>query len=192
MVVAAVVRGTGRRALAVAARFGLAAAYASLFLHTSGELPEPGSAGGARSLSPAAGLEAATPPSTSHASTRLHARTPPTPAHPAELFPVVVREHGLGACNAVGRAGAALAPLCAFLQAQLAASFVPLLVLGCAALAGAALCLGLPETLGEAPPATIQDLNVLLAMRRKRSWRLSLAGYLRREPSSQASLGAAA
>lgn len=119
----------------------------------------------------------------------MHA--PLHPACPAELFPAVVREHGLGACNAFGRAGAALAPLFAFLQAQLGGSFVPLLALGCLALAAAALSLGLPETLGEPPFQTIQDLNVMLAMRRKRSWRLALAGYLRREPSvSQVSLGA--
>lgn len=36
LVVSAVVGGTARRALVVAARFGLAAAYASLFLHTAG------------------------------------------------------------------------------------------------------------------------------------------------------------
>lgn len=107
----------------------------------------------------------------------------------AELFPALVREHGLGACNAFGHAGAALTPLFAFLQWQLGSGFVPLLVLGCLCLVAAGLSLGLPETLGEAPPQTIQELNVQLAMRRKRSWRLSLSlgGYLR-PSASQLSL----
>lgn len=120
---------------------------------------------------------------------------------PAELFPLVVREHGLGAANLCTRAGAAFAPLFAWLQHRLRRSFVPLLVLGCLCLAAAVLSVGLPETLGEAQPATIQDLNTLQAMRRKRSWRVALAGMLhpgashaglQRLPSSQLSADTAA
>ncbi|KAI7839294.1 hypothetical protein COHA_006992 [Chlorella ohadii] len=129
LVVSAVVGGTARRALVVAARFGLAAAYATLFLHT------------------------------------------------AELFPAVVREQGLGASNAFGRAGAALTPLFAFLQHQLRRSFVPLLVLGCLCFGAAVLSLGIPETLNEQYPDTIQDLNIQEQMKRKKSWRLALAGW---------------
>ena len=100
----------------------------------------------------------------------------PSPAA-AELFPTVVREQGLGAANAFGRAGAAFAPLLAFLQHQLRRSFVPLLVLGCLCLGAAVLSVGLPETLGEPIPETIQELHVMQAMKRKRSWRLALAGW---------------
>ncbi|PRW56655.1 ankyrin repeat [Chlorella sorokiniana] len=129
LVVSAVVGGTARRALVVAARFGLAAACATLFLHT------------------------------------------------AELFPAVVREQGLGAANACGRAGAALTPLFAFLQQQLRRSFVPLLVMGSLCLGAAVLSLGLPETLNEPYPETIQEMNIMEQMKRKRSWRLALAGW---------------
>lgn len=131
MVVAAVSGHTARRALMVAARFGLAAAFASLYLHTS------------------------------------------------ELFPTVVREQGLAAANLFGRAGAAIAPLWAFLQFRLHSAFVPLLVLGCLCVAGGALTAMLPETLGERVPETIQEMNTLLNLRRKRSWRVALAAILR-------------
>lgn len=124
-------RGTAQRALVVAARFGLAAAFASLYLHTS------------------------------------------------ELFPTVVREQGMAAANVFGRAGAAITPLFAFLQHQLHSGFVPLLVLGCLCVAGGALAALLPETLGEKQPETIQEMNAALNLRRKRSWRLALAGILR-------------
>ena len=75
---------------------------------------------------------------------------------PAELFPVVVREHGLAAANIFGRCGAAIAPLFAFLQYSLRSSFVPLLVLGCLCLAAGVLAALLPETMGEKTPDTIQ------------------------------------
>lgn len=88
-----------------------------------------------------------------------------------------MREQGLGAANVMARAGAALTPLFAFLQSSLGSSFVPLLVLGCLTLAAAFFTLGLPETLGEAAPATIQDLHLQMSLRRKRhSWRHALAG----------------
>lgn len=89
----------------------------------------------------------------------------------------MVREQGLGAANAFGRAGAALTPLFAFLQQQLRRNFVPLLVMGCMCLGAAVLSLGLPETLSEPYPETIQDMNVMEQMKRKRSWRLALAGW---------------
>lgn len=98
---------------------------------------------------------------------------------------MAVREPALGAANFFGRAGAALTPLFAFLQAQLG-SFVPLLVLGCLCIAAAVLSMGLPETLGESCPETVQELNVQMAMRRKRSWRVALASMLRPVPSAAA------
>ena len=69
---------------------------------------------------------------------------------------MVVREQGLMAANVFGRSGAALAPLFAFLQAQLRSCFVPLLVLGCLCVSAGALVVLLPETLGEKTPETIQ------------------------------------
>lgn len=141
MVVAAVSGRTARRALFVAARFGLAAAFASLYLHTS------------------------------------------------ELFPTVVREQGLAAANLFGRAGAAIAPLWAFLQFHLHSAFVPLLVLGCLCVGAGALTAMLPETLGERVPETIQEMNTLLNLRRKRSWRVALAGILRPGTGSGAGQG---
>ncbi|KAI3428283.1 hypothetical protein D9Q98_006662 [Chlorella vulgaris] len=131
---AALSRSTAQRALVVAARFGLAASFASLYVHT------------------------------------------------AELFPVAVREHGMAASNFFARAGAAISPLFAFLQFQLRSSFVPLLVLGSLCLAAAFLAALLPETLGDKIPETIHELNVSLSLRRRRSWRVALAGMLR--PSS--------
>ena len=106
---------------------------------------------------------------------QLRTSTPISPF--AELFPAVVREQGLGASNAFGRAGAALTPLFAFLQHQLRRSFVPLLVLGCLCFGAAVLSLGIPETLNEQYPDTIQDLNIQEQMKRKKSWRLALAGW---------------
>lgn len=108
---------------------------------------------------------------------RTHPCKPPRPPPSPELFPAVVREEGLGAANAFGRAGAALTPLFAFLQQQLRSSFVPLLVLGCLCLGAAVLSLGLEETLNEPHPETIQEMNVMAQMKRKRSWRLALAGW---------------
>lgn len=53
----------------------------------------------------------------------------------------------------------------------------PFRLLGCLALAAAFLTLGLPETLGESAPATIQELHLQMSIRRKRhSWRHALAG----------------
>lgn len=116
-------------------------------------------------------------------------RAAPAPPSCAELFPAVVREHGLAAANVFARIGAGISPLFAFLQYQLRSSFVPLLVLGSLCLAAACLAVLLPETLGERVPDTIQELNVLLSMRRRRSWRVALAGMLR--PSSGQAAGPA-
>lgn len=186
-------RGTARRALVVAARFGLAAAYASLFLHTTGGLW----------LKQLLVVVLCCPAMLHYMLAELCPTLPtsrPPPLAP-ELFPAVVREPALGAANAFGRAGAALTPLFAFLQAKLHSPFVPLLVLGCLAVAAAVLSVGLPETLGEPCPQTIQELHSLLAIKRKRSWRLALAGVLRpsasaaslpRSQSSQAEVAAAA
>lgn len=116
--------------------------------------------------------------------------TPSTPLSPlAELFPLMVREHGLAAANVFARLGAGVSPLFAFLQYQLRSGFVPLLVLGCLCLAAAFLAVLLPETLGEKASETIQELNVMLSMRRRRSWRVALASMLRpstSQPSLQA------
>jgi hypothetical protein len=102
---------------------------------------------------------------------------------------VVVREHGLAAANVFARGGAALSPLFAFLQHDLRSSFVPLLVLGCLCLAAAFAAVLLPETVNEKTPETIQDMNLLYSMRRRRSWRVALAGMLR--PSASPAPGSA-
>jgi hypothetical protein len=104
----------------------------------------------------------------------------------------VVREHGLAAANVFARIGAGVSPLFAFMQYQLRSGFVSLLVLGSFCLAAAFLAVLLPETLGEKVPETIQELNVLLSMRRRRSWRVALAGMLRPSTSQPSLPGARA
>ena len=96
----------------------------------------------------------------------------------------------MGTCNVLARAGAALAPLFAFLQAHRGGAVVPWLALGGLSLAAAVLVLGLPETLGEPQHASIQELHLAMSLRRKRapSWRFSFGG----RSASAASLPSAA
>ncbi len=107
---AAFTSSAARRALAVASRFGLAAAYATLFLIS------------------------------------------------AELYPAVVRSKGLAASNYCARVGAVVSPALALLVALhvRGGCLVPLLVAGGACLAAGVIVVGLPETLGNLPPETIQ------------------------------------
>lgn len=112
LVAAALTRAAAvQRSLAVAARFGLAGATATLLLHS------------------------------------------------AELYPAVLRGQGLAASNVLGRAGTVLAPGLVLLEHLLrgrGGNLVPLVVAGGLCLAAAAAAVGLPETLNNPPPETLQ------------------------------------
>ena len=64
----------------------------------------------------------------------------------AELFPTDARTVAFGLCNAVARTGGILAPV--IVQLSSVAAMLPALIFGALSLAGALVCLALPETRG--------------------------------------------
>ncbi|XP_034836078.1 solute carrier family 22 member 6-A-like [Maniola hyperantus] len=75
----------------------------------------------------------------------------------SELFPTVVRNMGMGACSTSMRVGSMIAPFVADLSKTV--PWMPTVIFGLAPLAGALVCLLLPETKGTALPDSMKDLK---------------------------------
>lgn len=179
LVAAALTSASVQRALAVAARFGLAAAYATLFLYSAelfpavvrnqasrGRRPAPACA---RQQGPLQGLGlnkgVPAPRHIAHEccfclwgcllqpSPRLTLAM--TRNHAPPLYPPL---QGLAASNYCARLGSLLAPGLAVLEALRVrgGNLIPLAVAGGVCVAAGCVALGLPETLGSPPPETIQ------------------------------------
>lgn len=76
-----------------------------------------------------------------------------------ELFPTVIRNIGVGTSSMCARIGSMLAPFVAGLSGVEA--WIPPLIFGVVALAGAVLCYRLPETLNCRLPDTIEEAEAL-------------------------------
>nr|KAG5711087.1 hypothetical protein BaRGS_004731 [Batillaria attramentaria] len=78
----------------------------------------------------------------------------------SELFPTVIRNSGIGASSVFARVGGIMAPYIANLGQSIggeAATAVPLVIFGAAAMIAGVLLLCLPETLNRRLPETVQD-----------------------------------
>ncbi|CAH2056092.1 unnamed protein product, partial [Iphiclides podalirius] len=73
----------------------------------------------------------------------------------AELLPTVVRAQGLSLIHMTGYVATILVPYIVYMATI--ATEIPLLILGCIAIAGGCLCLSLPESTGKDMPQTILD-----------------------------------
>ena len=79
----------------------------------------------------------------------------------AELFPTVVRSTAVGLCSMMARIGGISAPQVAIYLPTVAPDYLPMIIMGSAAICGGILTLLLPETLGALLPETLEEVNQL-------------------------------